>query len=44
MLDTTTVDNKGWKTCLQKQNYNISFEGWRNTNFDSGDSTKIGFR
>ena len=43
MLDTTTVDNKGWKTSIPtKQNYNISFDGLiKNTNFDGGDSSKI---
>tara|TARA_R110000823_G_scaffold214433_1_gene344282 strand:- start:44 stop:505 length:462 start_codon:yes stop_codon:yes gene_type:complete len=42
-LDTTTRDNNGWKTSVPtKQNYNISFDGLiQNTNFDSGDSTRI---
>jgi hypothetical protein len=43
MLDTTTNDNNGWKTSIPtRQRYNISFDGLiKNTNFDSGDSTKI---
>ena len=43
MLDTTTRDNKGWKTSTPtSQRYNISFEGLiENTNFNGGDSTKL---
>ena len=43
MLDTTTRDNKGWKTSIPtSQRYNISFEGLiENTNFNGGDPTKL---
>ena len=43
MLETTTRDNGGWKTSTPtNQNYNISFDGiFENTNFPSGDNTKI---
>tara|TARA_R110000744_G_scaffold53445_1_gene114129 strand:- start:387 stop:881 length:495 start_codon:yes stop_codon:yes gene_type:complete len=43
MLDTTTRDNRGWKTNTPTiQGYNISFEGIiENTNFNGGDFAKI---
>ena len=45
MLDTTTIDNKGWKTSVPtNQSYSISFEGVvMNTNFNGGDFLKISY-
>ena len=45
MLDTTTIDNGGWKTAVPTmQSYNITFDGLLiNTNFNGGDFAKVSY-